>query len=48
MRNDQAQTPTGGLDENDQNKSKNKFENSNNNKIYNKINNRHGENSRAA
>ena len=42
MINDQYQTPTKGLDKNDQNKSKIKNENNNNDKCYNKSNNRYG------
>ena len=47
MSNDQAQTPTGGLDENVQNKIKINMKN-NNDKSYNKSNNRYRGNSRTA
>ena len=48
MSNDQAQTPIGGLDENDKNKRKAKNESNKNGKGYNKSNNRYGSNLRTA
>ena len=44
MSNDQAQTPAGGSNGNDQNKSKTKNENNKNHKSYNKSNNIYGVN----